>query len=114
MPDVKAVVKHVRVQPRKARLVVGTILGLHVDEALDVLKFNKKKGAFYIRKVLASAVANAENNNKMDRGSLVVRSAVVDPGPILRHAKRMRIRARYGTSRIHRRSSHITVTVGEV
>ncbi len=113
MPDAKSISKYVRVQPRKARLVVDTIRGLQVDETLQLLKFNKKKGAFYIRKALASAVANAENNNKLPRKSLVVKSAVVDPGPILRYAKRMRIRARYGSSRIHRRTSHITVTVGE-
>jgi len=109
----RSVTRHIRVQPRKARLVADSICGLGVDEAMNVLRFNKKKGAFYIRKTLASAIANAENNNKMDRRALVVRSVIVDTGPIMRHAKRMRIRARYGTSRIHRRTSHITVTVAE-
>jgi large subunit ribosomal protein L22 len=109
----KSVTRHVRVQPRKARLVADSIRGLGVDEAMDVLRFNKKKGAFYIRKALASAIANAENNDKMDRRTLVVRSVIVNTGPIMRYAKRMRIRARYGTSRIHRRTSHITVTVAE-
>jgi len=113
MPNIKAVARHIRVQPRKARLVAGAIQGLGVDEALGVLKFSKKKGAFYIRKALLSAIANAENNNKMDRRALIVRSAIVDGGPIMRYAKRMRIRARYGSSRIQRRTSHITVTVGE-
>ena len=114
MADVKACSKHIRVQPRKTRLVADLIEGLGVDEALEVLKFNKKKGAFYLRKALASAIANAENNNKMNRGSLVVRSVIVDSGPILKHAKRFRMRARYNSSRIRRRSSHITVTVGEL
>jgi len=113
MPDVKSVARHIKVQPRKARLVADSICGLGVDEALEVLKFNKKKGAFYIRRALASAIANAENNSKIDRKALVVRSVIVDSGPIMRYAKRMRIRARYGTSRIHRRTSHITVSVGE-
>ena len=109
----RSVTRHIRVQPRKARLVADSICGLGVDEAMDALRFNKKKGAFYIRKTLASAIANAENNNKMDRRTLVVKSVIVNTGPIMRHAKRMRIRARYGTSRIHRRTSHITVTVAE-
>lgn len=113
MPDTKALARYMRIQPKKTRLTANLIKGLSVDEALDQLKYSKKKSAKFIMKTLLSAVANAENNRKMDRKNLVVKSIIINPGPILRNAKRMRIRARYVTSRIRRKTSHIVITVGE-
>jgi large subunit ribosomal protein L22 len=113
MPDVKANARYMRLQPKKTRLMANLVRGLDVNEALEQLKFSKKKSAKFIMKTLLSAIANAENNGKMSRKDLVIKSIVINPGPILRNAKRMRIRARYSTSRIRRRTSHITVMVGE-
>ena len=113
MPDAKAIARYMRLQPKKTRLTANLIRGLNVNEAIEQLKFSKRKSAKFIIKTLLSAVANAENNGKMSRKDLVVKSVIINPGPILRNAKRMRIRARYSTSKIRRRTSHITVTVGE-
>jgi large subunit ribosomal protein L22 len=113
MPDTRAVARYMRLQPKKTRLMANLIRGLNVADAVEQLKFSKKKSAKFIIKTLKSAIANAENNAKMSSKDLVVKSITIDPGPILRNAKRMRIRARYSTSRIRRKTSHITITVGE-
>jgi len=113
MPDTKAIARYMRLQPKKTRLMANLIRGLSVNEAIDQLKYSKKKSAKFIMKTLLSAIANAENNDKMSRKDLMIKSILINPGPILRNAKRMRIRARYVTSRIRRRTSHIIITVGE-
>jgi|GEM_PF-105053 len=103
-------VKNVRIAPRKARLVVDLIRGKTVDEALSILRFTPKAASPIVEKVLKSAVANAEHNYKMDASDLVVEKAYVDEGPTL---KRYIPRARGAASRIHKRTSHITVVVNQ-
>ncbi len=106
--EVRATAKYVRVAPRKARLVVGTIRNLSVDRALEKLAFTERAVSVDVEKVLRSAIANAENNNGLRRENLVVKAAFVDEGPTL---KRIRPRAKGSGSRINKRTSHITVVV---
>ena len=105
-----AKVKNVRIAPRKARLVVDLIRGKAVDEALSILHFTPRAASPIIEKVLRSAIANAEHNYNMDASDLVVTEAYVDEGPTL---KRYIPRARGSASRIHKRTSHITVVVNQ-
>jgi large subunit ribosomal protein L22 len=107
---VKAQAKWVRVAPRKARLVVDHIRGRTVPEARTVLAFTPRAVAREIDKVLRSAVANAETNHGLVGDELVVSSAYVDPGPVL---KRWRPRARGRVARIRKRTCHITLTLAE-
>ncbi len=107
----KATAKYVLISPYKARLVVDTIRGKKVDEALNILNSLPKKGARIIKKVLLSAIANAENNYGMDPDKLYVVRAYVDEGPRL---KRIWPRGWGRASRILRRMSHITVEVEEL
>ena len=92
------------------RLVVDQIRGLPVDRALNILTFSNKKGADIVKKVLESAIANAEHNDGADIDELKVSSVCVDVGPTL---KRPRPRARGRADRIIKRMSHLTVTVAE-
>ena len=112
MAEVKAVTRYIRVQPQKAREVIELIRGKRAEEALNIIQFCKRKAARIIEKTLRSAIANAENNNKMELKSLVVKKAIVDEGPILK-PYRMRPRARFGRSPIRKRTSHITITLEE-
>src|SRR5919199_6526696 len=82
--EVKAQARFVRVTPFKARRVVDLIRGLHVDEARRVLQFTPRAAAVPVKKVLDSAVANAEHNHQLDAGELYVAKAVVDEGPTLK------------------------------
>ncbi|MBW3601697.1 MAG: 50S ribosomal protein L22 [Actinobacteria bacterium] len=107
--QVKAVARYVRVAPSKVRQVATQIRGLEVDEARALLTLSPKGAAEPLRKALESAVANAEHNNGLDADELVVASAVVDEGPTL---KRYRPRAMGRATRLRKRTSHITVTVG--
>jgi large subunit ribosomal protein L22 len=108
----QAVAKHrfARISAQKGRLVADQIRGLPVEQALDVLAFSKKKGAALVKKVLDSAIANAENNEGADIDELKVKAIFVDEGPTL---KRIRARAKGRASRILKRTSHITVTVAD-
>lgn len=108
--ETKAILKHARISAGKARLVADLIRGMRVDAALDVLKFNNKKAAVMIRKLLESAIANAENNDGADIDELRVSSIFVDQGPSF---KRVRPRARGRADRILKRTSHITVKVAD-
>lgn len=110
MREAKARARFVRVSPMKARLVIDEIRGKSVYEAKRILTFSPRKAARIIRKVLDSAVANAEHNFEMDPGKLVVVKAYVDEGPRL---KRLKPRAFGRADIIHRRLSHITVVVAE-
>lgn len=110
MEQGKAVTKYIRVPPRKARLAAGLIKGLLVDEALAQLNFNKSKGAWYLKKTLDSAVANAEMQSDVRRDVLKVVEVKVDEGPRFKRAKS---RARGGRSPRLKRMSHFTVVVGE-
>ncbi|HHI96453.1 MAG TPA: 50S ribosomal protein L22 [Thermodesulfatator atlanticus] len=108
--EARAVARYVRISPYKARLVVDLIRGKPVDEALNILRFTPKKAARLVRKVLESAIANAEHNYQMDPDRLYVKRAYVDEGPRL---KRIWPRAFGRASRILKRTSHITIVVEE-
>jgi large subunit ribosomal protein L22 len=95
---------------QKGRLVADQIRGLPVEKALDILAFSKKKGADMVKKVLDSAIANAENNEGADIDELKVAAICVDEGPTM---KRIRARAKGRASRILKRTSHITITVAD-
>jgi len=101
---------HAKISAQKCRLVADQIRGLAVDKALTTLNFSNKKAAELIRKVLESAIANAEHNDGADIDELKVSSIFVDQGP---SAKRMRARAKGRGNRILKRTSHITVTVAD-
>ncbi|MFM1724738.1 MULTISPECIES: 50S ribosomal protein L22 [Rhodococcus] len=107
-PTAKAVARHVRVTPMKARRVVDIVRGKSVDEALAILKFAPQAAAEPVAKVIASAAANAQNNLNLDPATLVVATAFVDEGATL---KRFQPRAQGRAFRIRKRSSHITVIV---
>ena len=106
--QVSATAKRLRISPRKLRLVADQVRGKPVDEAIDMLNFSNKKGAPLVRKVLDSAIANAENNEGADIDELVVAAIRVDAGITV---KRVRPRARGRADRILKRTSHVTVTV---
>jgi large subunit ribosomal protein L22 len=105
---VKATAKYVRVSPYKVRQLTPLIVGHSVDEAQRRLQFADKGAATPLLKVLNSAVANAENNDELDPGELVVHTAFADEGPTL---KRYQPRALGRAYRIRKRTSHITVVV---
>jgi large subunit ribosomal protein L22 len=105
-----AIMKDARISPQKARLVADQIRCLPVERALNLLAFSNKKAAPLIRKVLESAIANAEHNQGADVDELKVSAIQVDGGPVL---KRMHARAKGRGNRIVKRTSHITVTVAE-
>ncbi|SHG05277.1 large subunit ribosomal protein L22 [Jatrophihabitans endophyticus] len=102
---------HVRVTPMKARRVVDLIRNRPAQEALAALKFQPQAAAEPVAKVLASAIANAENNFDLDPASLVISRAYVDEGPTM---KRFRPRAQGRAYRIRKRTSHITIEVESV
>ena len=103
--------KYVHVAPMKARRVIDLIRDLPAAEALTVLQFAPQAASQPIYKLLASAVANAETNHRLDRESLVVSRAYVDEGPTM---KRFRPRAQGRAYRINKRTSHITVEVASL
>ncbi len=108
--ETRAIVKHVRISPQKARLVVDLIRGKKVEEADAILGFTNKKAARIVRKLLKSAMANAANNPNIDEDVLFIRKAFVDQGSSL---KRWRARAQGRAAPIKKRTSHITVVLGE-
>jgi large subunit ribosomal protein L22 len=107
-PSVKAVARFVRVSPTKARRVIDLVRGKSVSEALDILRWAPQDASEPVAKVIASAAANAQNNNGLDPATLVVASVYADEGPT---AKRIRPRAQGRAYRIRKRTSHITVVV---
>ena len=108
--EIKAVAKYIRLSPQKARLVADVVRGMGVKDALTTLRFMPKKGAGIIRKVLASAIANADQVDTVDVDTLYVKQILIDGGPML---KRFSPRAQGRANRILKRSSHITVVVDE-
>ena len=108
--EVSAKLKFVRLSPRKARLVADQIRGLPVERAVETLAFSNKKAAEILKKVLESAIANAEHNEGADIDELRVRSVTVDQGPTYR---RFMARARGRVNHIMKRTSHITLTVSD-
>lgn len=108
--ETSAKLSNARVSPQKCRLVADQIRGLHVAKAIDLLAFSEKKSAKLIKKVLESAIANAEHNDGADVDELKVSSVYVDEG---RYLKRIKPRAKGRANRILKRTCHITVKVSE-
>lgn len=106
----QAVLKFARLSPKKARPVAALVRGKKVDEALNILKFSTQKSAHVIRKVLESAIANAENNLGADVDELKVSEIMIDQGPVL---KRIMPRAKGRADRIVKPTSHITIRVSD-
>src|SRR6266498_666628 len=111
LPGARAIARYVRTSPTKARRMINLVRGLPAKEALTVLQFAPQAASEQVYKVLASAVANAENNERLDPDSLLVSEAYVDEGPTL---KRFRPRAQGRAYRIRKRTCHITIAVEAV
>nr|WP_028293117.1 50S ribosomal protein L22 [Oceanobacter kriegii] len=110
MSEVAAVLRGARLSAQKARLVADQIRGKKVDDALEILSFSTKKGADLVKKVLESAIANAEHNDGADVDELIVSTVYADEGLTM---KRIRPRAKGRADRIFKRTCHITVKVSE-
>jgi large subunit ribosomal protein L22 len=108
--QVNAKLRMARISPQKARLVVDQVRGMPVERALNLLEFSPKKAAAIVKKVLLSAIANAEHNEGADIDELKVSSISVDEGPVM---KRWRPRAKGRADQILKRTSHINVTVSD-
>ena len=108
--EVAAKLRGAQISPQKVRLVADQVRGLGVEEALTVLEFSNKKAAHIVKKVLDSAIANAENNEGADVDELKVSTIFVDEGMTM---KRLRPRAKGRADRILKRSCHITVKVAD-
>ena len=108
--EVAARLKHARISPQKCRLVADQVRGMSVEKALELLAFSQKKAAVIVKKLLESAIANAEHNEGADIDELKDSSIFVDAGPTM---KRWRPRAKGRVNQILKRTSHITVTVAE-
>lgn len=107
---VSAVLRGTHLSAQKGRLVADQVRGLPVDKALNILAFSPKKGAAVIKKVLESAIANAEHNDGADIDELKVAAITVDEGPSM---KRFMARAKGRGNRIIKQTCHIVVTVGD-
>ncbi|BAW80034.1 50S ribosomal protein L22 [Candidatus Nitrosoglobus terrae] len=110
MTTATAILKYVRLSAQKGRLVADQIRGLPVDKALDILNFSHKKSAEIIKKVLESAIANAESNDGADIDDLKIDTIIIDEGSTI---KRTYARARGRANRVFKRSCHIKIVVAE-
>jgi len=108
--EVAATLKYAGISPQKCRLVADQIRGMPVERALQTLTFSPKKAARIVKKVLESAIANAEHNEGADIDELKVSRVFVDEGPT---HKRWRARAKGSVNHIFKRTSHITVAVAD-
>ena len=108
--QISAKLRHARISSQKVRLVADQVRGLPVGRALEVLTFSNKKAAGLMKAVLESAIANAEHNEGADVDELKVSTVMVDEGPTM---KRIKARAKGRATRIEKRTSHITVAVGD-
>lgn len=108
--EVSAKLSNAPLSAQKGRLVADQIRGMNVERALQILSFSPKKAAHMVKKVLESAIANAEHNDGADIDELKISKIFVDEGPTY---KRMRARAKGRGTRILKRHSHITVTVSD-
>ena len=108
--ETRAVARFVRISPRKARLAMDEVRGKGVEEALNMLTFAPQKGARILKKLIDSAVANAEQNAGADVDSLYIKRIFGDEGPTL---KRWRPRAQGRATKIRKRTSHLTVILDE-
>ncbi|MBP3393457.1 MAG: 50S ribosomal protein L22 [Lentisphaeria bacterium] len=109
--EVRALTRNVRISPEKARQVSRLIQGKSVTEALAICELSPRKAARLLGDTLRSAVANAENNKDLNRAALVVKAAMVGPGPII---KRFRAKARGSAGRIRKRTSHLEVILTDI
>ena len=109
--EVRALTRNVRISPEKARLVSRLIQGKSAVEALAIVELSPRKAASLLGDTLRSAVANAENNENVSRKALVVKAALVSPGPII---KRFRAKARGSAGRIRKRTSHLEVILTDM
>ncbi len=105
---VSATLRHARLSAQKARLVADLVRGLPVERAIDQLEFSNKKGAAIIKKLLQSAIANAENNEGLDADELALNTIFVDEAPSF---TRFRARAKGRANTIVKRNCHITLVV---
>lgn len=108
--EAKATAKFVRISPRKVRLVVDLIRGKKIQEALAILKYTPKRASEAVTKVVKSAAANAEHNQQASKDELFITAVFVDQGPTL---KRFQPRAMGRADVLRKRTSHITVVVGD-
>lgn len=108
--EAKATARTVVIVPRKARLVINLIRGKDVSDAMAILNNLNKKAARLTKKVLVSAVANAENNLKLDKNNLYVKETYINDGPIM---KRRKVGSRSHIDRHDKKTSHITIIVAE-
>ena len=108
--ETRAVAKFVRISPRKIRLVMDQVRGKKVGEALNQLSFTPKRGARILKKLLNSALSNAEQTSNVDVDALYIKTIFADEGPTL---KRWRPRALGRATRIRKRTSHLTVILDE-
>jgi large subunit ribosomal protein L22 len=108
--EAKAIAKHIRIAPRKIRIVVNLIRGKNVGEAFNILKFTPKVGSRVVEKVLRSAMANAEHNYDMNVDNLYVSEVFVDQDSTM---KRVHPRSRGQAFKILKHASHVTVVVKE-
>ena len=106
----RAVARYMRISPQKMRLIMDEVRGKKVDEAIRLLSFSPKRGARVLRKLISSAVANAEASKDIDVDTLYIKRIYADQGPIM---KRFRPRAMGRASRIKKRTSHLTVILDE-
>jgi len=108
--ETRAQLKHIRISPQKARLVVDMIRGKGVEDAIGILEFNERRASKVIVKTLKSAIANAETTQNVDVDTLYVKSAWVDEGKV---QKRFLPRAHGRATKVIKRSSHVTIVVDE-
>jgi len=108
--ETRAVAKFVRISPRKIRLVMDQVRGKQVGEALNMLSFAPQRGARILKKLVNSAIANAEQNTGVDVDSLYIMRVYADEGPTL---KRWRPRAQGRATSIRKRTSHLTVVLNK-
>lgn len=108
--EARATLKYARISPRKVKIVLDLIRNQDADKAMAILKFTPKSACEYLEKLLASAMANAENNHNMDVSRLYVAECFVCPGPTL---KRIRPKDHGRAHRILKRKSHVTIVLKE-
>lgn len=105
--------RYAHISAKKARLAANLIRGLDVNRAMEVLRVNQTRGAFFFNKVLASAIANAAQNEAVDVNNLVISEARVDEGPLVHGRARFRPGAMGRAMPIRRRTSHLKLAVAE-
>ena len=108
--EARAYLKHIRIAPRKIKIVCDLIRGKDVKNAAAILMNTPKAASEPMAKLLKSAIANAEHNNQLNAENLYVSTVIANPGPII---KRGRIASRRGFVRINKRTTHITIGVSE-